>query len=547
MIADLNELPWEDQRQYDVVIVGSGPAGMTLARELADTTLRVGVLESGQEQPTPRGDGLRRVASEGIHIKEYSRERVLGGASSTWSGLSSPLDDVDLLPRPYLRQSGWPLNRAQLEGLYREASTRYRFPDLELFEAGGFDQLLDAGERRPNWDLIEEKVFLAAADAQHFGREGLTSFERKGLDLFLDATVVGLEQVDDRIVSATVQTRGGSKVPFSARVFILAAGGIENARLLLDADIGNQHDQVGRYMMNHPKNYSGILHLSTPIQELPYYFGCQSGPNAGYAGLRLKSAIQQDRGLLNAYVRLEPLFAWSDNEGIETLVLFAKKFKSIMTVMRRKSERSVIAMRDYSETGDDTELSNTRRSNWETAGLALRIVAHLPSVLMYLFFRLTKRAPKIRRVRIRNFMEMEPQPDNRVVLDDQQDANGRPRARVLHESSERDRNSLIALHEALQAEFTRTGLGSLDTDLAQVRQWPITQDASHHMGTTRMGHDPESSVVTPECRVHGVQNLYCAGASVFPTSGCANPTYTIVALSIRLARQLRADLLEFEP
>lgn len=102
MIADLDEPGLAGLPDYDVVIVGSGPAGMTLARELGGSGLRVCVLESGLEKPTPRGDRLREVQSTGIHIKDYSRERVLGGASSTWSGLSSPLDDVDLEARPYL-------------------------------------------------------------------------------------------------------------------------------------------------------------------------------------------------------------------------------------------------------------------------------------------------------------------------------------------------------------------------------------------------------------------------------------------------------------
>ena len=78
--------------------------------------------------------------------------------------------------------------------------------------------------------------------------------------------------------------------------------------------------------------------------------------------------------------------------------------------------------------------------------------------------------------------------------------------------------------------------------LGEVEPWPIIQDASHHMGATRMGTDPASSVVTPDGKLHSVDNVYLAGASVFPTSGSANPTFTIVALSIRLARHLRESV-----
>jgi len=542
MIADLDDPSLDALPDYDVVIVGSGPAGMTLARELGGQDLRVCVLESGLEKPTPRGDRLREVQSTGIHIKAYSRERVLGGASSTWSGLSSPLDDVDLEVRPYLEQSGWPLERAELDDYYAQAAQRYRFPAPELYAAGGFDTLRAEGEREPAWEMLREKIFLAAADAQDFGQEWKSCCDGEGADLFLDATLVELESDKGVVGSAIAQTRSGRRVPIRARIFVLAAGGIENARLLLDTNLGNEHDQVGRYMMNHPKNYCGILKLAQPVQSLPYFFGCQVGANAGYAGLHLPTEVQSQRELVNAYVRMEPLFPWSDNEGVECLVLLVKKCKSLLTFWTKSQGDAVIAMRDYSETGDDSDLSNTRRSALGTVALGLRVALHLPSVLTYAFFRLSGRSPKVRRVRLRNFMEMEPRAKNRVTLAEATDPNGRPLAQVSHDTSKRDRASLLALHEVLREEFERTGLGTLGPDLEQADPWPITQDASHHMGTTRMGNDLQSSVVTPQCRVHSTTNLYCAGASVFPTSGCANPTWTIVALSIRLARHLRAEL-----
>jgi len=113
---------------------------------------------------------------------------------------------------------------------------------------------------------------------------------------------------------------------------------------------------------------------------------------------------------------------------------------------------------------------------------------------------------------------------------------------VRHRCTELDRRSLLALHEALAKELEETGVGRLESDLARAGEWPITQDASHHLGTTRMGADPRASVVTPDLCLHSVPNLYLAGASVVPTSGCANPTFTIVALSIRLAEHLRRTL-----
>ena len=124
MIRDLDASDDRDLGPYDLCIVGSGPAGATLAAELAGSGLRVAVLESGVERPTPWGDALRKTEWQGIRLKDYSRERVLGGASSTWAGLSSPLDDIDLADRDWLTSSGWPLGREELDALYGEAAER---------------------------------------------------------------------------------------------------------------------------------------------------------------------------------------------------------------------------------------------------------------------------------------------------------------------------------------------------------------------------------------------------------------------------------------
>ncbi|MHC4892915.1 MAG: GMC oxidoreductase [Planctomycetota bacterium] len=145
-------------------------------------------------------------------------------------------------------------------------------------------------------------------------------------------------------------------------------------------------------------------------------------------------------------------------------------------------------------------------------------------------------------MRLRNFMEMEPDASNRVTLDDRVDVLGSALPHVRHETTELDRRSLVELHRALAPAFEAEGLGRLVSDLEGQPEWPITQDASHHLGTTRMGVDPRHSVTDSEGRLHSVPNVTMAGGSLFPTSGCANPTFTIVALSIRIAQRLRRDL-----
>ena len=558
MICDLYDRDPADLPRYDVCIVGSGPAGTTLAAELLAHDLSVCVLESGRRALTRHADELKHVTSDGIHVKDYSRERVLGGASTTWAGLSSPLDRADLEARPFVRHSGWPLERSDLDPGYRVAAERYRFAPLELFDAGApgsgssgstgaFATLRGRGGLDPVWNELDEKVFLAADPPQNFGRE-FTSLWEEGVDLFLDATVTELRgsagDADDGVEHAVVRSSSGRELCLRARVFVLSTGGIENARLLLASTarapggLGNERDQVGRYLMNHPKNYRGILHLREPVEDVPYFFGCLYQGFAGYAGLRLREELQAERELLNSYVRMEPLFPWSDSQGVEAVVLLAKKSKLVLKSVKKRQDDGVVTLRDYSETGDDSDLQNARKSTAEWLRLGSTVVRDLPRVTSYLRHRLTRKKPLVRRVRLRNFMEMEPAPENRVTLGAERDVWGRPLPHAHHACTALDRRSLVALHEVLAGELERTGVGRLESDLASAEPWPIDQDASHHMGTTRMGLDPESSVVDPHCRLHAVPNVYCAGASVFPTAGCANPTFTIVALAARLARHL---------
>jgi choline dehydrogenase-like flavoprotein len=151
---------------------------------------------------------------------------------------------------------------------------------------------------------------------------------------------------------------------------------------------------------------------------------------------------------------------------------------------------------------------------------------------------------RVRALTVENYMEQEPRAASRVSLSDRRDPLGYRLARLSWSLSDRDRASVRTLHATLARELRARGIGTLRSPLldGSAGEWPVTGDAAHHMGATRMGSDPKTSVVDRDCRVHGVDNLYIAGSSVFPTAGAANPTLTIVALAAKLGRHVRARL-----
>lgn len=140
--------------------------------------------------------------------------------------------------------------------------------------------------------------------------------------------------------------------------------------------------------------------------------------------------------------------------------------------------------------------------------------------------------------------EQAPNPDSRVTLAPEKDALQLNKVRLDWRISERELYSVEVLAKAVGAELGRLGLARLKLDEAFVHEGtpPNFHINYHHLGTTRMADDPRDGVVDRNCRVHGIQNLYVAGSSVFPTGGYMNPTLTIVVLAVRLAKHLAEKL-----
>jgi choline dehydrogenase-like flavoprotein len=519
---------------YDVCIVGAGAAGITVCAELMESGCRLCVLESGTETKTEFADSLRKVESHGIEVLRQSRERILGGSTHTWAGLCVPLDPVDFAARGWPYHWGWPITREELVPYYKRSAERYGFPHLDAFEDAG--PFVDNAPAEPGWRNCEEKVFLRPANALRFGPKFKHLFLTQDVDLILGATVVELpaegSRGKTRVTAALCRDETGRTILITADRFVLAAGAIDNARLLLNSKstvregLGNERDQVGRYLMNHPTTDTvRVIRLREPVHWLGRYaWRPYDGGSDGIIGIRLREPQQLKEGVLNSYTRVLPHYPWTGRPEIRVWREFARLARARFGDERSLGGRSRLA------TGGDLA-----HAAWEA-------FVSMPGLLRLMVLRLiimSHRNPRVTMIDLLNFVEMEPRPENRITLTDDRDALDMPIPRVVHELSQRDLESLHRLHEQIAMDLEAMGCGGelvgTPDELAKA-EWI---DLYHYLGTTRMGTDPEHSVVNLDLRVHTVDNLYVAGGSVFPTSGCANPTMTIVALSIRLAEHLR--------
>ena len=510
----------------DICIVGTGPAGSTLARELSHSGLRVTVLESGGLERDASSDALNEVDNVGrarVVDQWEVRNRILGGSSHTWGGRCAPFDAIDFERRSWVPMSGWPFQRDEI-GQYLARSAAY----LGLNVGDGFSDerfwILagrDAPDVNPDPRALLQFFWQFSRDggnrleAMRFGKR-LPREVGPNVRLITGATVlrVNVSETGDRIVSLDYASPAGETYTLRTPRVVLCAGGIENARLLLASNtvaptgLGNSRDLVGRYLMDHPRGPVARFDLAASV-ELQRRFGrFNVRGNLFRGGLRLGPEIQRTEGLLNCAVWLGEAVASDD------------PWEVLKRWMRRKPELR----------GDLAKLMANREILLSGIG---DLVGGKQGVVR-----------KLSALHLDCMVEQRPDPESRVTLSDRRDRLGVPLARIDWRVHPDEARTMRRTAELVAAEFARVGLPTpaLEPWVAAGGEIPSTfLDVAHPTGTTRMATDAAAGVVDPNCRVFGIHGLYIAGSSVFPTAGHCNPTQLIVALAIRLGDHLKSD------
>jgi choline dehydrogenase-like flavoprotein len=497
MLIDARTLADGATIEADVCIAGAGAAGMTIALDVRAAGLSVVVLESGG----PERDDQTQVLSEGrmIGIRTWNlramRIRAMGGTTGHWAGWCRPLMPQDFQARDYVNLSGWPIKYSDMLPFYRRA--------CETVEIGAYDWNSAARAEATGRPLLPvsanvDQRYYQFSPPTRFGARyaaALEQAENVRVLTFANVTDIRLDQQRARVERFEVRTLEGTTLHVQATRYVLALGGIENARVLLASrsqqreGVANGRDVVGRYFMGHPHYYGSIGVVHPVSLELSFYMRAQSDlkrsdgtPVEILGALGLAANVARSEKLLNFSATFAGPRAGRPSPG-----------KTESDVVPSSVAQQLL-MRGGGEAG--------------TTNLTVR-------------------------------SEQSPFRESRITLSDDLDALGMPRValdwRIAPEDDVRMRRAMVILASELGA----AGLARMwvpgDRSRLAWRQDP----GGHHMGATRMGTNPAVSVVNADSRTHEVQNLYITGGSVFTTGGDSNPTLTIVALAHRLADTLK--------
>lgn len=504
MHIDARELPNNSLIEGDLCIIGAGAAGISLALEFLNTTQKVILLEGGGFQYESQMQDLYKGKTTGQRYfpLESARLHYFGGTTGHWAGFCSPLDPIDFEKRDWVPNSGWPIKRADLDPYYARA---HKNLDLGPYEYQDTYWI----EKNPKLDslpfdhaAVYNKMWQFSTPTRFGEKYKDTIIKAPNIHLYTYANVTNIDANEQAsaVRQVTVKNFAGKTHTVKAKKFVLACCSIQNARLLLASNkqakhgLGNDNDLVGRYFMEHIEIKSAELWLTEP--EALKLYSWEYGKTKARAELAISAEKQRELKILNGTASFTPLEV-------------ARKEPAFIDVWTA-----------------DTAATKKRMSKLdaeEKAALAKNVHSSYQ-----LFTRI----------------EQAPNPDSRVTLDTEVDALGMPRAMLHWVLTPLEKRSIREIYKLIGRE-----LGIIDKGRVRLMEylrdendnsWPeFTGGGWHHMGTTRMSDNPKQGVVDANCKVHGISNLFVAGAACYATAGAPNPTLTLVALTIRLADHLK--------
>jgi choline dehydrogenase-like flavoprotein len=497
----------------DICIIGAGAAGISLALEWEKSAYKVVLLEGGGFEYDDKVQELYngKIVGQPYYPMKSSRLHYFGGTTGHWGGMCSTFDEIDFGKRDWVDHSGWPIKLQDITPFY---SRTHSILDLgpNEWDFKYWKEQNPAFEPLPlNEKVIWNKMWQFSPPTRFGTKYKDAVINAKNIHLYTYANVVNIA-TNENISFAkevTIKNYTGKQHTVKAKYFVMACCSIQNARLLLASNkqakkgLGNDNDIVGRYFMEHPQFKSGELWLK---ESNPYdLYKVEKGTKVR-AELSVSPEKQKELKVLNGTISLMPL-EFSKN-----------KISSIKMWSNDDPRKSLDSLKKY--------YTLDKRNFFERHFMTSKIFKAYGLITT---------------------MEQAPNPQSRVLLSNEKDSLGVPRANLDWKMCAIDKQTVRKINQLLGQQVGQAGIGrvKLADFLLDEKDDSMPEYISggwHHIGTTRMSDNPKEGVVDADCKVHGISNLFITGASCFPTGGAVNPTYTTVAMTLRLSDHLKEQM-----
>jgi choline dehydrogenase-like flavoprotein len=512
MIFDLLQAAPRGDEMADVCIVGAGAAGIALAVELQRSGKRVVVLDGGgreveeQAQEPYRSEVVGHV-HRGVNTGRF---RAYGGTTTRWGGQILELDPEDFERRAWIPESGWPFAKAELAPFYQRA--------LELEGVSGAiqedaDVWRALGLAQPSFAAMKP-YFSRWCPEPNFARLHGRALEGEGISVWLHANVVEMLLDGDVVRAVRCRTQTGREASFHAREFVFCMGSIECVRFFLQPRNGglpwNASGLLGKHFHDHVDANAGVVLPRDRRRFAEVFDNVFLGGYKYHPKLRLDPVEQERDGLLNSAATVT--FETDVDE-----VLGSSKAMAKAMLRGRFGDVKAAEVAGL--------LRHTPLLAKQTLRYALRHRVYNPSSAM---------------VRLRVHCEQPPDSASTITLAEERDSLGLLRTRLDWRISKLEVQTIRRFAEIAQKSLAELAKLEIDGDLLENGSAFVAKcdDSNHHMGGMRMSASASNGVVSPDLLLHGTKNCFICSGAVFPTSGFSNPTHTVLALAMRLARRL---------